>query len=162
MVPAFQYRDYKIIHSKKADRFVEGIKFFTQNNERVINYPKEHLKNGREKNNATNYQYKKLVRIMKHIRNNMVGEGLIDGEIITSFLVECLVWNVKNTYITKHDSWNETLQDSIAFLWNEINDGHAKDWGEVSEMLYLFHSGRKWNQDSAKQFLGIMYSYLEY
>ncbi len=162
VVPAFQYRDYKIIHSKKADRFVEGIKFFTQNNERVINYPKEHLKNGREKNNATNYQYKKLVRIMKHIRNNMVGEGLIDGEIITSFLVECLVWNVKNTYITKHDSWNETLQDSIAFLWNEINDGHAKDWGEVSEMLYLFHSGRKWNQDSAKQFLGKMYSYLEY
>lgn len=128
----------------------------------VINYPKEHLKNGREKNNATNYQYKKLVRIMKHIRNNMVGEGLIDGEIITSFLVECLVWNVKNTYITKHDSWNETLQDSIAFLWNEINDGHAKEWGEVSERLYLFHSGRKWNQDSAKQFLGKMYSYLEY
>lgn len=162
VVPALLYKDYKIIHSKDPDRYVEGIKFCSQDGKWIVNYPKEHIKNGKEKNNKTNYRYKKLVRIMKHIRNNMVSEGLINGDIITSFLVECLVWNVNNSYITKYDSWNETLKESIAFLWNEINEGRAKSWGEVSERLYLFHSGRKWDQDSAKQFLNKMYNYLEY
>ena len=161
VVPALQYRDYKIIHSRNKDRFVEGIKFFSQTGAQVINYPKDHISNGRKKNNDTNYKFKKLVRIMKHIRNEMVSDGKLNGEIITSFLVECLVWNVPNSHITKYDSWNDTLQDSIAYLWNVINDGNADEWGEVSERLYLFR-GRKWTMQDTKDFLEKMYNYLEF
>lgn len=161
VVPALQYRDYKIIHSRDKDKYVEGIKFRSQDGKWVINYPKDHIGNGRKKNNDTNYRYKKLVRIMKHIRNEMVSTDKVNGDVITSFLVECLAWNVPNSYITKHDTWNETLQDSIAYLWNAIDDGNVNEWGEVSERLYLF-KGHKWTLQDAKDFLGKMYNYLEY
>lgn len=98
---------------------------------------------------------------MKHIRNEMISADKVNGDVITSFLVECLVWNVPNSYITRHDTWNEALQDSIAYLWNAINDGNANEWGEVSERLYLFR-GRKWTSQDAKEFLGKMYNYLEF
>lgn len=93
VVPAFQYRDYRRIGSRKRDVFTEGIKLHAENGSTVINYPKIHLSNGIEKNKATNPRYKNLVRIVKRIRNNMVDDGVINGDIIGSFLVECLVWN---------------------------------------------------------------------
>ncbi len=161
VVPAIQYKNYKIIHSRDKNRFVEGIKFQAQDGSWVINYPKDHINNGKVKNNETSYRYKKLVRIMKHIRNDMVSEGIINGEIITSFLVECLVWNIPNSFIMKNDNWTDTLQDSIAYLWKAMDDGKADDWCEVSERLYLFKL-RKWTLQDAKGFLGKMYKYLEF
>lgn len=161
-VPAFQYRDYKIIGSTDPDTYVEGIKFFSKSGAVVINHPKDHIKNGIQKNNDTNYEYKKLVRIMKHIRNDMVDAGKADGDKITSFLIECLVWNVPNKKITESSSWAAAVQTAIAYLWNAINDGEHKEWGEVSERLYLFHSGRKWTDKETKDFLYDMYNYMEF
>lgn len=161
VVPALLYKDYRIINSRNKNRFVEGIKYYAQDGTCVINYPKDHINNGKRKNNDTNYKYKKLVRIMKHLTNNMIGEGLINGDIISSFLVECLVWNVPNSYITKHDTWNATIQDTIAYLWNAINDHDVSEWREVSERLYLFRN-RKWTDIDAQNYLRKMYVYLEY
>ena len=161
VVPAIQYRDYKIIHSRDKNRFVEGIKFLAQDGSWVINYPKDHINNGKTKNIETSHKYKKLVRIMKHIRNEMVSEGIINGEIITSFLVECLVWNIPNSFIMKNDNWTDTIQDSIAYLWHAIEEGKSDEWGEVSERLYLFKL-RKWSSQDAKDFLAKMYAYLEF
>ena len=162
VVPAFQYRNYKTIGSIDPEKYIEGIKYFTKDDKTIINYPKEHIKNGKQKNNDTNYEYKKLVRIMKHIRNNMVDEKSVDGDKITSFLVECLVWNVPNATITGNSTWTSTVQNAIAFLWNTIKDGNHKEWGEVSERLYLFHAGRKWTTIETKNFLYDMYNFLEF
>ena len=162
VVPAFQYRDYKAINSVDATRYIEGIKYIAEDGAVVINYPKEHISNGKQKNINTNYEYKKLVRIMKHIRNNMVDEGKIDGDKITSFLVECLVWNVPNSIITRNNTWLATVQDTIAYLWDSIKDEKHKEWGEVSERLYLFHSKRKWTEAETRDFLYDMYNYLEF
>ena len=162
VVPAFQYRDYKAINSVDSTRYIEGIKYIAEDGTVVINYPKEHISNGKQKNNNTNYEYKKLVRIMKHIRNNMVDEGKIDGDRITSFLVECLVWNVPDSIIKRNNEWAATVQDTIAYLWNSIKDGKHKEWGEVSERFYLFHSKRKWTETETKDFLYNMYNYLDF
>lgn len=161
VVPAIQYRNYKIIHSRDRNRYVEGIKFRAQDGRWVINYPKDHINNGKTKNIETSHKYKKLVRIMKHIRNEMVSEGIINGEIITSFLVECLVWNIPNSFIMKNGNWTDTIQDSIAYLWHAIEEGKSDEWGEVSERLYLFKS-RKWSSQDAKDYLVKMYAYLEF
>lgn len=143
VVPAFQYRDFKVINSLDPKIYVEGIKYLATDGKEIINYPKNHIDNGKQKNIATNYKYKKLVRIMKHVRNNMISDGKADGEIISSFLVECLVWNVPNEQIMKYNTWENTLRNVIAYLWNAINEDKHKKWGEVSERLYLFHYGRK-------------------
>ena len=161
VVPAFQYRDYKTISSVDSTVYIEGIKFFTKNNIEIINYPKEHINNGKLKNTRLNYQYKKLVRIMKHIRNDMVDDGKANGDKITSFLIECLVWNLPDNIIKLQNTWKETIHNSITYLWNAINEGKYKEWGEVSERLCLFHSERKWTPDETKDFLYSMFNYLE-
>lgn len=162
VVPAFQYRDFKIVNSTDPKKYVEGIKFHARDGAVVINYPKNHINNGKQKNNDTHYEYKKLVRIMKHIRNNMVDDGKADSDKITSFLIECLVWNVPNSIITGSNTWADTVENATAYLWNAIKDEKHKEWGEVSERLYLFHSGRKWTDTATKEFLFDMYSYLEF
>ncbi len=161
VVPAFQYRDFKTINSSDPSRYIEGIKYFAKDDTVVINYPKEHISNGKMKNNNSNYEYKKLVRIMKHIRNIMVDNSLADKDKITSFLIECLVWNIPNETITGSATWTVTVKNAITYLWNAINDEVHKEWGEVSERLYLFHSERKWTALETKYFLYDMYNYLE-
>lgn len=162
VVPAFQYRDYKTIHSLDPNRFIEGIWFIAHDGTLIINYPKQHIQNGKSKNNQTDHQYKRLVRMMKHICNEMVKVGMADGDSITSFLIECLVWNVPDNYITGYSTWNETIKQAIKYLYSQITAEKHKDWGEVSERLYLFHPGRKWTPQKVLYFLNMMYGYLGY
>ncbi len=156
VVPAFQYRRY----TTAVGRYFEGIMFYAKDGSKVTNYPKVHLKNGREKNKDTNNQYKALVRIMKHIKNNMVDDNKTDGDVITSFLVECLVWNIPNSIITGFSTWADTVKQGIAYLYNAIDRNEHQDWGEVSELLYLFR-GRKWIDTDVKKWLLIARAYLE-
>ena len=162
VVPAFQYRDFKIINSINPQKYIEGIKYLSSTGEQVINYPKDHIENGKQKNIDTNHEYKTLVRIMKHIRNEMVDKGIVNGDKITSFLIECLIWNLPNDIITNSNTWAGTVQKSIVYLWNKINDNQHKEWGEVSERLYLFHSNRKWTAEETKSFLSDMYNFLQF
>lgn len=162
VVPAFQHRNYTYLNSYDRERYVEGIRFYAKDGREVTNYPKVHLKNGTNKNNKTNYDYRKLVRIMKHIKNNMVDVHKADGDKITSFLVECLVWNVPDNIITGYSTWTETVRQTIIYLFNAIKDGKHTEWGEVSEMLYLFSACRKWTDQDAKQWLVDAWNYLEH
>lgn len=160
VVPAYQFRNYKIINSIDPAKYVEGIKFYAKDGTEIVNYPKGHIINGKKKNTDTNREFKKLVRIMKHIRNDMVDDGATDGDKISSFLIECLVWNVPNSIITNHNTWSDTVQEAIIFLWNSINSGDHEEWREVSEHLYLFQSDRKWKPEETKDFLYKMYDYM--
>ncbi len=163
VVVALLLKDYKSIGSTDPNRYIEGTRFIARNSGAcVTNYPKLHIANGRQKNNLTNYKYKYLVRIFKRIRNVMVDEGVTDGDKISSFLVECLVWNVPNSIITGYSTWTETVKQAIIYLYNAIKDGKHKEWGEVSERLYLFHYERKWTASEAQTFLYNMWNYLGY
>lgn len=162
VVPAFQYRDFKSINSIVPSKYIEGIKFFATDNTEVINYPKFHIDNGKRKNIDTNYYYKKLVRIMKHIRNDMVVGHMINGEKISSFLIECLTWNVPNDIIMNNLTWEETIKETIIYLWNILKDNKCVNLREVSGYLYLFDSSRKWTISETQCFLKDMYNYLEF
>ena len=160
-VVAFMLKNYYLINSRNADKYIEGIRFISNSGITVSNYPKDHIANGIQKNNATNYGYKKLVRIFKRLRNEMVDAGLADGEKITSFLIECLVWNVPNNIITGYSNWTTILRQAIIYLYNAINDNKHLEWGEVSEHLYLFKA-RKWTDEDAKFFLLNLWKYTGY
>lgn len=162
VVPAFQYRNYKYHNSRHADDFVEGIKFYAKDRTEIINYPKKHRENGIKKNSATGRNYKAMVRIMKHIKNDMAERNIIDDNIISSFLTECLVWNVPNNKLTAYQTWTETLKQVIIFLYNAIDENKHREWGEVSEMFYLFHADQKWTDQDAKEFLHLAWKYLGY
>lgn len=162
VVPAFQYRNYKYIDSNNPKKFIEGIKLHTANtNEIIINYSKIHIKNGIIKNNDTQKRYKRLVRIFKLVRYEMIDDGESVNKGITSFLTECLLWNTPDLTFNYYESWTERTQRAIIHLYNKTKDEKdCKKWGEVSEMLYLFHDGRKWNVKMTHDFLNKMRDYL--
>lgn len=161
VVIAFMFKNFNIINSSNAQKYVEGIKFIASNGATVVNYPKDHISNGKSKNIRTGHRYKYLTRIFKRIRNAMVDDGIVDKEKISSFLVECLVWNIPDGIITKYSTWDETVKESIIYLYNAIKNNEHKEWGEVSERLYLFVA-RKWTTDDVKDFLCDMWNYLGY
>ena len=92
----------------------------------------------------------------------MVADGVVNGDKISSFLTECLVRNVPDNIITGYSTWTETVRQAIIYIFNEIKDNNHREWGEVSERLYLFHTGRKWTDVDAQDFMRSMWNYLGY
>ncbi|MCK5521930.1 MAG: nucleotidyltransferase [Thiomargarita sp.] len=162
-VPSFQYRNYYYSNSKISDNFKEGIKFFSQGGDStIINYPQIHIENGRRKNTETQRRFKRLARIFKRIRYHMIDEGEPINNGISSFLLECLLWNVPNEIYNNNGTWIERIEKSISYLYNKTqNVETCEEWREVSEILYLFHD-RKWNRKMVNEYLFQMGNYLEF
>lgn len=157
-VPAFQYRNYKIISSTDKNHFIEGIKFYSNSNEEVINYPKEHIENGKRKNTNTQRKYKRTARIFKRIRHQMIQDNIPVKKCISSFLIESLLFNVEDCQFTYDEPWNNKIKDIIKYL----QDNDKLNYTEVSGKLNLFDDTRKWDIDSVDKFLKQMYNFLGY
>lgn len=156
VVPTWEYHR----HDSGGGKAI-GTKFITDAGIGVVNYPLQHIENGKSKNVLTQRRFKRLTRILKRLRFKMIEDGLAVNENITSFLLECLVWNVPNSIFNDKDSWTERLEGAILYIYSQLKeDGPFKEWGEVSELLYLFRSSRKWSAEDVKEFLSQSYTYL--
>lgn len=161
-IPSFQYRNYRHNNSFDPDIFVEGIKFYSASNVEVINYPKQHIENGKQKNRVTQRKYKRLVRVVKRIRYQMITENKPVDTAISSFLIECLIWNLPNNIIII-DCPTERLRQAIRFLHDAtLNETTCKSWKEVSNILPLFDETRKWNTSKTNLFLRQIWHFLEF
>lgn len=73
----------------------------------------------------------------------MINDGVCNKDIITSFLLECLAYNVPDSFYNKNNSWLNLLNDVLKYLYSSLNCHSVNDWVEVSERFYLFNSSRK-------------------
>ncbi|MDM5338471.1 nucleotidyltransferase [Fictibacillus enclensis] len=155
VVPCFEYRRYR-----ENGTYISGTEFITRNtSETVKNFPEQHYTNGVNKNTNTSRRYKKMVRIFKRLRYNLIDEGFDVGNV-SSFLVESLIWNVPNNRFN-NATLTEDVQECFKYLITQTSDeSNCKEWCEVSGLLYLFHSGRKYTCKEAHQFLVDGYAYL--
>jgi len=127
---------------------------------RIINWPEQHYNNGVRKNNTTGKRYKSLVRILKSLRNEMDETGISAAKPISGFLVECLVWNIPNENFG-HYSYSGDVRAGLIFLYNNtMSDEQCSEWGEVSELKYLFRSSQNGTRIEAHSFLGSAWDYL--
>ncbi len=158
VVPTWQYKRYL-----NRITFVEGVCFFADSGERVINFPIQHIEKGKLKNSQTQRRFKRLTRIFKRIQAKMIEDGEIINQNITSFLLECLVWNVPDWIFNDYETWTDRLKQSVVFLYgNTREERDCEDWTEVSGLLDLFHSGRKWSRADVNAYLLNLWDYLEY
>lgn len=158
VVPTFTYRRYS-----ENGSFSEGVKLISDGGKSIVNFPLRHIENGRVKNANTLKRFKRLTRIYRRVRYGMIDDKLVNGDVITSFLMECLAWNVPNSIFNNNYTWTDRLKNSIIYLYENTKEyENCKDWGEVSELLLLFHSGRKWSSSDVNSFLVSMWNYLEY
>lgn len=122
-VPAMRYRDYTNDYSNDGNNYIGGILIKADDGSEVINYPELHIKNGIHKNNQTNYYYKKMVRIAKALRYEMIemDENCISSKA-SSFGVESLIWNVPNELFKKHPTYKCTFEEIVNYLYVHRNN----------------------------------------
>jgi len=129
---------------------------------RIRNWPEQHYENGVNKNNITNRRYKRVVRILKTLCNEMSANGIDAAKPIPSFLIECLVWNTLNEnfgYIT----YKQTVREVLAYLFNNtLFNEKCSEWGEVSELKYLFKGSQPWTWQQAHSFISSAWDYIGY
>lgn len=151
----FEHRRY---HSDGS--YLEGVELRTDKESRsVINWPEQHYENGVDKNKKTGTRFKSIVRVLKALANEMTEHGVREGDV-PGFLIECLVWNVPNGNF-QNDSYWADVRSALAFLFNNTRSNEdCKGWGEVSDLIYLFHSGQKWTWQRAHAFTSAAWDYI--
>lgn len=101
-VPCRRYRDYRNDFRKDESNFIGGVVIYPDDGGMIINYPEQHIANGRQKNNNTNHYYKKMVRIMKKMRylmeDSYYGAYSNAAKNVSSFMLESLLWNVEDSW----------------------------------------------------------------
>ena len=119
---------------------------------RIINYPRQHLDEGTAKNDQTSRRYKRTVRILKRLENEMVKGGVISE--VCSFLIESSVYNVPNNVFSSN-TWTGRVKESLAHIY--VGTGSedcltSDDWLEANGVKYLFYNGQNWTPAEARSF----------
>jgi hypothetical protein len=128
--------------------------------ERIINYPKQHLEQGTRKNDETSRRYKRVVRILKRLENEMADEGII--EPVPSFLIESSVWNAPNSDF-EAATWKDRVRTVLAHMYNGTLTGDcftSDEWLEANAIKYLFFTGQNWTYQDAHEFASKAWEYI--
>jgi hypothetical protein len=80
---------------------------------------------------------------------------------IPGFLAECLVWNVPNKYLGNF-SYSDDLRNVLVHLYEQLDLSASDEWGEVSELKYLFRGPQKWTKQQARDFIVSVWNYVGY
>ncbi len=155
----FEHRRYT-----SATNYHSGVEMIPDNFKPPIirNWPEQHYNNAVAKNNTTNRRFKRAVRILKTLSNEMSNYGIQSAKDSPSFLIECLVWNTPNDNFNNY-SYYSLIRSVLAHLFNNtISDDLCNDWGEVNELKYLFRSSQPWERSTAHQFLSDAWDYIGY
>lgn len=148
VVPCLQYRVYHSFPNPDDAEFTEGMWFKPRTEDRVIiNYSLEHYKQGVDKMERTDGDYKKTVRIFKKARDFAVNRGFLKEDVASSYFLECLLYNVDD------DLFTGSLSDRYESILDWLETADFSTFTEQSEMRPLFDSTDpdKWNTGSAEQ-----------
>lgn len=151
VVPTFEHRRYSIVNGTKT--YISGTELRPDGGGRIINWPHQNYDNGTSKNALTGTRFKKLVRVLKRLRDEMVDGGSAAAKPVPSYLIECLVWNVPNTAFAA-DAYADNLRAILVHLYNcTQGDETCSEWGEVNELKYLFRPSQPWTRAAVNDFV---------
>lgn len=142
--------------------FLSGVQMFPDDGmpHKIVNWPDQHYRNGEYKNNLTERAYKRTVRILKSLANEMEKTGYIGTGQMPGFLIECLAWNVPNDLFAG-PGYSEIIKNVITYLYSSTNNEYeCREWGEVSGLKYLFGDHQPWTIEQVVNFTLSVYNYV--
>lgn len=168
VLPAFEYRRYTGFDSQGRPKFERGVKFFpSDDGDLVVNWPQQSYDNGVLKNSLSGRKYKRAIRILKNLRNQMQDEGIDGAGGVASCLLEHVCWNVPDS-VFQGESYYGIIKNVLAHVYNHtITHEKCKDWEEVNELKYLFGPwqplpGQKWTRKQTNNFMDAAWNYIGY
>jgi len=127
----------------------------------IVNYPKQQLEFGKNKNVDTSYRYKKGARLLKRIENKMADENVFRE--LPSYFIESLAFNCPDSIFEKA-TWTDRLRGLLVHIWNELQgeEPDAERWVEANNCVYLFHSKQDWTRADGREFAKAAWNYFEF
>jgi Nucleotidyltransferase domain len=151
VIATLEHRHYGF-RADSTPYFLSGIGFDTDSGKRVTNWPEQNYDNGWTKHSNTGHRYRKVVRMIKRLRDLMQTERVAAANI-ASCLIEAMVWNVPNN-LFGHPTYRDDLRAIMAHCFNAtLNDDDCSEWCEVNDIKYLFRSSQPWTRVQAHNFL---------
>ena len=135
-IPALRYRDYSSGSFLGENNYVGAIYILADDGTEIINYPEQHIINGKTKNKDTNNYYKKMVRIMKKMSCLMEENGVISSKKVSSFGLESLLWNVPNKIFTEYSTYRYAFDEILNYLLKD--DFNFYSYKEANGIKTLF------------------------
>lgn len=107
----------------------EGVAFYSGGN-RIENFPKQHSENITAKHQATNSNFKPIVRMFKNMRNSMIGKKLLAEGVAPSYFIEGMLSNVPNDKFsgTYGDMWVACFNWIVAADETKLTTGSGLHW----------------------------------
>lgn len=159
VVPAYRYRDYSGDDQNNPENYVGGIEIRPDSGGRIVNYPEQHIKLDIAKNKATQYNFKRCVRIVKNMREIMSENGYSISSQVSSFGLESLLWNAEvSAYIKYASILRYTFDEIITFLENDFSNYGS--YLEANGIKRLFVNEN--TKSAYKQFITDLSKFYEY
>ena len=144
IVVCIEHRKYVKYHS-----YVEGMTFYALHDKRrIVNYPKEHYKNGADKSRRTMDRYKRTVRMFKNARNYAETHRGMSSSLSPSYFVECLLYNASDAAFQSR--FQDTYCSVVSWMMNADLDQLPCQNGQ---QLLFGPSPEQWSVADAETFI---------
>lgn len=155
VVPTFDYR--WIAWNAAAGRFdvTCGVAIFGTDGSITRNYPDDHTANGRDKRARTRHRFKKVVRSLKRLRDELVEFGMLKPKRVPSFFIESLVhWVPDWVFLCEDDDRYGRVIRVLDQMAVQLKDLTTTDVAtEINGIKYLFHPTQPWTVVDAQVFI---------
>lgn len=146
-------------------REIEGIAIIEPNGSRTINFPIQHHAVGKLKHEDTRKRYKKAVRILKVLRDELIDLGRLQKGQVPSFLIECLVAAVPVWAFLVDEDRYDRVRRALALIGDLLTAPNYLEMREVNGIKPLFAPflGRPqpWRVEDARKFVALAWARLE-
>jgi hypothetical protein len=179
IVPAYTFQRFgpRLAPAWRRNPPYVGVALLTTAGQRITNFPTQHYLNGCAKNDLTGRRYKRVVRIIKRLRNHMAQNAELPqaarnlAKNTASFLIESLVYNCLDTIHFQHPSIYDDVAAVLSYLSDVLTNRSSVAtllgaptwswWREVNGIKNLFESTQAWTVADATAFIELARGYME-
>ena len=164
VVPTFVLHHVAWIDTTRTYHTIHGVGILSKDATTwTFNFPKQHNENGIAKRGRTKHRFKRCVRMLKRLRNEMADAGVEAAKPIPSYLIECLAYRVDDIFYTDdNDDHFKRIYWIVRSLQNvAAGPGWPADAMEINDVKRLFGSWQGWTHAQVVAFLAAARAYLE-
>lgn len=115
MVDILVATEFRLYPAAGAGRYEQGVFFRDVEGRPIVNFPKQHRRNGDDKDRRTGGRFKQVVRAAKRVRRLAERERVVADGSAPSYLLECLLYNVPD-HVYRASSPGEAYRGALEWL----------------------------------------------
>jgi hypothetical protein len=162
IVPVFRYMwiVQTALHGAASH---DGVAILAKDGTWTENFPVQHHDNGIAKRARTLHRFKKVVRSLKRLRDELVETNVLGTKQCPSFLIECLTYAVEDSYFlaTEPDERYDRVVQIVERMDAMLSDTTwVQSATEINGIKYLFRPQQAWVLSDAQYFARVAHARL--